>query len=270
MINFLNGLIPDYKFESDLFEKVYGLPSELNQKLRMGRLDISPVSSMEYILNSSKYKILPGLCISAYKEVQTVGVFSQYPPNEWHQKKIYLSGASLTSKYLLKVICEKYLKVSPIFVDQEMDIAQKEDFDNVIAKYDGVLLIGDRVFEFQNNFDWKFVDLARLWFDFTELPFVFALWLVRNDYAVNNAELVTKIHYKQLESVVDGLDSLEQIYQSDSKNLSFEEFSNFLENVMNYQMSPFELSAMKRFSQDLIELKLVDEFTGFNFFDSNS
>lgn len=269
MINFLNGLVPDYKFESDLFEKVYGLPSELNQQLREGQLDISPVSSMEYMLNSSKYKILPGLCISAYKEVETVGVFSSFSPRDWDGKKIYLSGASLTSKYLLQILCKKYLKVSPIFIDQDMSVADSEDFHDIITKVDGILLIGDRVFEFQNSFDWKFNDLATLWYDFTSLPFVFALWLVRNEYADNNSDLVSKIHYKQLESVTAGLDSLEEIYSMDSKSLSLSQFKNFLENVMNYQMSPFELSAMKRFSQDLLELNLVKDFQGFNFFDSH-
>ncbi|MCJ8344222.1 menaquinone biosynthesis protein [bacterium] len=269
MINFLNGLIPDYHFTSDLFDKYYGLPAELNQMLRRGDLDISPVSSMEYLLNSEQYHILPGLCISAFKEVLSVGVFSHLQPHEWHQKKIYLSGASLTSKYLLKVICKKYLNVSPIFIEQDIKIANQESFSKVVEDYDAILLIGDRVLEFQNQFDWKFHDLAKLWFEQTDLPFVFALWLVRSDFANEHRQVVSQIHYKQLESIVDGLDHLDEIYQKDSKNLSFVDFCHFLENTMNYQLSPFEFSGLKRFSEDLIELKLLNNFNGFHFFDGN-
>ncbi|PCJ17879.1 MAG: hypothetical protein COB02_12490 [Candidatus Cloacimonadota bacterium] len=268
MINFLNGLIPDYHFENTLFTKTYGLPAELNKLLREGDLDISPVSSMEYILNSSNYSILPGLCISAFKEVQTVGVFSNLAPTEWDRKKIYLSGASLTSKYLLKVICKKYLKVDPIFIEQKIEIADKESFEQIIKKYDGVLLIGDRVFEFKNNFQWQFYDLARMWFEATELPFVFALWLVRNNFIENNCEIISKVHYLQLEAIIEGLSHLEEVYEKNSKNLTFKEFSNFLENIMNYQLSPFELLGLKKFSEDLIELRMISDFEGFHFFDS--
>jgi chorismate dehydratase len=158
---------PDYLF-------VRGTPAELNQQLRTGEIDICPSSSIEYARNPASYLILPDISIAATGAVQSVLLFSPRPLAELNGAEIALTGESETSVVLLKIL-----------------LACRYSFTNSFRTATGaeqtcltggapLLLIGDRALRAalarHNGYVY---DLGELWFEFTGLPFVFALWLVR-------------------------------------------------------------------------------------------
>jgi len=113
-INYLNTVPFDFNltglslpFDVYMFQ---GVPSEINQLLREGKIHIGFISSAEYIENFQNYYILPNLSISALNKVDSVIILS----NKTIEKieEIYLTGASKSSRYLTKIIFEKFLKKS--------------------------------------------------------------------------------------------------------------------------------------------------------------
>src|SRR5947209_19735215 len=61
---------------------VTGTPSELNDLLAAGELDVSVVSAVEYARNARDYVLLPDLAISCDGPVRSVGLFSIRPAVE--------------------------------------------------------------------------------------------------------------------------------------------------------------------------------------------
>lgn len=158
---------PDYRF-------VCGTPAELNQRLRNGEIDICPSSSIEYARNPASYLILPEISIASTGAVKSVLLFSPLPLEELNGVEIALTGESETSVALLKIL----LACRYSFTNSFRTATGEEQ--NCIAGSGPLLLIGDRALLAALAQHTGYVyDLGELWFEFTGLPFVFALWLVR-------------------------------------------------------------------------------------------
>jgi len=158
---------PDYLF-------VGGTPAELNQRLSSGEIDICPSSSIEYARNSASYLIIPDISIASAGAVKSVLLFSPLPLEELNGAEIALTGESATSVALLKILLACRYSFTNSF-----RIANGEE-QSCIAGSGPLLLIGDRALRASLSLQSRYVyDLGELWFEFTGLPFVFALWLVR-------------------------------------------------------------------------------------------
>lgn len=161
---------------------VRGVPSQLNWALRNDLIDLSPSSSVEYLLNKELYEYIDGICISSKQYVGSVLFFSEYELEHLDGKKILLTDQSATSHLLLRIILEKFMGLSPLY-----------DISSSPHKGESFLLIGDEALRFkkQNN-SRKVYDLANLWYEHTGLPFVFALWIVRKAITKPENELYLK------------------------------------------------------------------------------
>ena len=270
MIDFLNGVVPDYRLNLHRCEKIYGMPSSLNIQLRRGELDVSPVSSMEYILNHMNYMILPGLCIRADKRAATVGVFSSLQPNDWHKKRIYLSGASLTSIYLLKLLCKGYYKIEPTFIQQPFDRVNREILSDVLKHNHAMLVIGDRAYEEQKTMDGNvdYYDLAEAWRSWTGLPFIFALWLVRSEIADIRHSCIAEIHKAFLRSVSLGLQNLDDICDRLADKWPREQIIEYFKINLAYDLNESGVRALAVFIDKLYSHNLIPRKVPLHFFRS--
>ncbi|MFI5243200.1 MAG: MqnA/MqnD/SBP family protein, partial [Gemmatimonadales bacterium] len=61
---------------------VSGNPSELNQLMASGQLEVSVISAVEYARESSRYLLLPDLGITSDGPVRSVMLFSRMPAEE--------------------------------------------------------------------------------------------------------------------------------------------------------------------------------------------
>src|SRR5437773_7162849 len=86
-------------------ELVTGTPSELNDLLAAGELDVSVVSAVEYARNARDYVLLPGLAISCDGPVRSVALFSRRPAEQLAGATVLLSASSRTSIALLEHLC---------------------------------------------------------------------------------------------------------------------------------------------------------------------
>ncbi|WP_297210822.1 MULTISPECIES: menaquinone biosynthesis protein [Thermodesulfovibrio] len=160
--------------ESLLTEDIHlvkGVPSQLNWALRNELIDISPSSSVEYLLNKELYEFIDGISISSKKSVGSVLLFTDQELNRMNGKKILLTDQSATSHMLLRVILESFIGLSPTY-----------DISAAPSSGDSFLLIGDDALRYRKqNRNKKVYDLANLWYEYTGLPFVFALWITRKE-----------------------------------------------------------------------------------------
>jgi chorismate dehydratase len=164
-----------------VFEKAS--PTELNRLMREDKLDISLVSSLEYARGSSRYLLLPSFCIGARKFSESVLLISKVPLAGLNGKRIMLSEESLSSQVLLKILLAK-MKTKVVF-----ETASQNPLA-MLARGDACLLIGDGALFFDLPKSYYRYDLGQLWNELTGLPFCFAVWAVRREFARENPEAV--------------------------------------------------------------------------------
>jgi chorismate dehydratase len=160
------------------YEFVTGVPAELNRLLLAGEIDVCPSSSIEYAYHPERYKILPHLAISSIGAVASVLLFSKRPIEQLDGGTILLSSESATSVNLLKILLLQRFNGTCIYQVGQPNVTV-ENHDSA-----ALLLIGDAALRASlAGTDQYVYDLGELWYSWTGLPFVFALWLCRIEVA---------------------------------------------------------------------------------------
>ena len=212
-VSYKNTIPLFYKLSN--FEVVEGVPSYLVKLLREGKIDAGIVSSAEYFFNPDRYLILPNISISSKGKVCSVKLFSKVPLEE--VKRVKISKASLTSRYLLFYIFEKNFGFLP-----------KEEEEG-----EALMLIGDDALKVK-GFPYTY-DLAEEWYRIHKLPFVFALFLVRKE---TDPKEVSQLY----KSVKKSLDTF-------FKDLAFGEVSKdfYFTECIDYSLGEEHIQSLKIF-----------------------
>ncbi len=183
-------------------------PSTLNKMLANGELDMGFVSSFEYAVRPEEYRILSDLSISANGSVGSVFLFSKVAPSELDQQTVLLSGQSETSISLVKVLLEEFFKVYPHYEVGDVNGPKAENAQ-------GILAIGDQALRLSATDAFPFkLDLAEVWCQYTELPFVFAVCAAREEFCRRSPEIVSAIHHEFLFCKGEGSVQLEAICET--------------------------------------------------------
>lgn len=169
-------------------EWVPGVPSVLNQSLREGSLDISPISAAEYLINKERYQLLPDFCIGAKGKVLSVCL---YVRGDLNGTEIGLASQSASSALLVRVLCHHFWKVSPSFTVRASV--------NELKTHDAFLLIGDDCLRNPHIPGFKTIDLAQAWFEATNLPFTFAVFAARKEVKQQDVDQTRHIFHLALE-----------------------------------------------------------------------
>jgi len=186
----------DNECDNSKYRFVRGVPSKVNKMLREGELDISPSSSIEFLRNRDRYRILPWFSISSSGYINSILLFSKYPIQELGGKDIALSSESETSTVLLKIIFKEFLSLKSRYSS-----INKRSVKNILTSFPAVLLIGDTAMREAKKIESRVrsrasgnsvyvYDLGELWFKYTGLPFVFALWVARKESVSLKKDLI--------------------------------------------------------------------------------
>lgn len=174
IVNYTNTLPFRWALHSsELIKKIElqeDIPSICAQKLKYHQVDIAlvPVALLNEL---NTYHIITDFCIGALKKVDSVKLYSQKPINELTD--ILLDYQSKSSVTLIKILCKEFWKVNLNFVPAEVGFEEK------ISGTTGAVIIGDRTFGLSNKYQFEY-DLAAVWFELTQLPFVFAVWVAHS------------------------------------------------------------------------------------------
>ena len=250
IIEYLNTIPVYYGFlkgsvRADNVEFVEDVPSELNELLREGFLDISVISSYEYLSNSDKYLLFPDFSISAKRKVLSVLFLSTVPIHQLHRKDVWLTRSSMTSRELLKYLLKNVYGVEPNYYYYSLK-------DNDLPKNPTALLtIGDDAFKLLKNKRFTFIyDLAEEWFNIHGLPFVFAVWAVRREVYESRPEEVEAFYKKLLVSRDYGEKNVEEIcyYYCKKVQLSCKDCKEYLNNLC-FHLNNEQKKSIKLFAQ---------------------
>ena len=213
MVNYINTA-PIYeswkkRVHPALWNLVEAPPSTLNRMLAAGELDLGFVSSHEYCARPELYRILADLSISATGSVGSVFLFSRVDPTNLEGCPVLLSGQSQTSIFLLKIILEEFYGVKPLYrVGDVVDDMRSEMGVQATA----LLAIGDQALRLGGDSRFPYqLDLGAVWQQHTGMPFVFALFAVREDFCRREPETLARIHQELIECVREGRQNLEAI-----------------------------------------------------------
>ncbi len=208
-------------------------PADCAAKLINGRVDIGlvPVAAIPLLKN---YYIVSNYCIGANGKVRTVMLLSNCPFPDI--RTIYLDYRSLSSINLTKILAKNYWKK-----EFEWESTSKGfDFIN-IDNDEGVVLIGDQCFEYENSFRYK-MDLAKEWKDFSGLPFVFACW-------TSTKKLEHGFAKEFNEALRLGVDNIDAVVKQYGKNepLSGKILKKYLTENIDYYLNKEKMRGLEYF-----------------------
>ncbi len=205
------GLLPD------TIEMIPDVPSALNKKIMSKDIEISPISAAFYAMNYENLLLLPDLSISCQGPVLSVILASKRPLEALDGKKIVFSPESASAASFLKMIFSQK-KINPVY-----EIHPVDDSNKICNIADAALVIGDTALTqpWHNRFEYC-IDLGQLWYEMTQLPFVFAVWAVRRSFAQKHPTQVKNIHQLFLTSRSQGLAHIDEIIAAGQAKLGLD------------------------------------------------
>lgn len=250
------------------FEIILEIPKKLNQSLARGEIHGSLSSSIFYARNFSKYLILPDISISAVGEVKSVILYHKVPLEKLDGKKIGITPETESSFNLLKILLENFIGVRPQYVELSKNWESLAEEKNELSGY---LAIGDEALTLQfNNKDTNrsalITDLAELWLKYTHLPFVFALFIVRDDVAKKYREELKEFCLNLYHARARSFSNLKEIVEKSYLNLPKEFIFNYLTHL-EYDFSGLKQRAFMTFCEYLLKKGLIKELPELRFFE---
>lgn len=212
------------------FELSLDVPSECARKIISDEADIGliPVGALPEI---SDYQLVGNLCIGADKEVKSVLLLANMPLQSI--KTIYLDTDSRTSVNLVRILAEKFWKISPEWKSLAEMVGKP-------ASDEGMVLIGDKTFGLCRQYSFCY-DLAGEWIKFTELPFVFAVWISRKPLpAVFIASFQSALAWG-VEHRVESTSIAEKLH------ITQEHLISYLNNDISYSLDDRKIKGMELF-----------------------
>jgi chorismate dehydratase len=211
-------------------------PEKLSDQLVDGRLDIGPITCVEYLRHADELVVLPDIAVGSDGPVMSCVIVSKVPLAELDGRKVALGSTSRTSVRLAQLLLEEREGVKPEY------FSAPPDLEAMLDGADAAVLIGDpalRATLDQERLEGLTVhDLGAMWKDWTGLPFVFAVWAARREYADRHPGLTAAVHRAFLES----------------RDLSLVEAAEIAEHVSRWES--FDAPLLERYFGEALDFSL--------------
>ncbi|HAP36875.1 MAG TPA: aminofutalosine synthase MqnE [Bacteroidetes bacterium] len=249
-IPYLNS-VPFYEnIEQRQFKILPIVPRRMGQLSAKDQIDAGLFSLMDYFAQEQKLELM-NYCIATRDQVKSVMLFSKEGWQGLHGKNIGIIDDTATSVRLLQVLLEKKYGVKANFVRMHASV-------NDFSQFDAVLLIGDEALKANKSgllgFDLVF-DLAKEWYDWQKMPFVFAVWAHKKTLPAEKKEELQHIILQSLEKSENQLESIGTLHGR-MITLSPTETSEYLQGF-NYRLGEREKEAMNIFKKFIEEVVVI-------------
>lgn len=222
------------------------VPAQLVRELRGSKLDAALVSSIE-LFRQPGYLFAKGLGVAGFGRVDSVQVFLRRPLDQ--VRRIALDPSSHAAATLVRVL----LADRPGGAPEYLEVPADQDPSHVDA--DAWLRIGDRALReaWVEGIDHWNPSLA--WFEQTGLPFVFALWLMREETTATALQPIFE------RSAAQGIHAREELalWGSQQLDLPLEPLRNYLVNQCVFQPGQAMAPALACFGRKARALGLASE-----------
>jgi len=245
-VNYLNSkpLVEGLSAFAPEIELSFDLPSRLADQMAQGELDVGLIPVVE-LFRAGTYTMIPNIAIASRGPVLSVTLFSRVPWSEI--RSVALDEGSRTSAALTQVMLQERSGIRPQ-VEQLPIGVPADDLTT-----DAVLLIGDKAMRAcLPGFEYAY-DLGQEWTDWTGLPFVFAVWAVRDGVDLGKTEAAFH-RAKEL-----GLSRAGSIAAREAPKLGLDPgyCRRYLTNIIRYDLGPQELAGLNRYYHHTADLGLA-------------
>jgi chorismate dehydratase len=255
-VNYLNTkpLIHGLEALAPGVDLILDVPSRLADLLAAGQLEVALIPVIEYF-RAGCYTVVPNIAIASRGPVLSVTLFSRVP---WTAiRRVALDEGSRTSAALTQVLLRKRHGARAEVVPLPLDRSAEE------ADADAVLLIGDRAMRaclpgFAHAFD-----LGQEWHDWVGLPFVYAVWAVREGVELGPVESALT------EAKERGCASIGRIAHQEAPRLGLDAgfCRRYLQNIIHFDLGPRELAGLHHYYMLACELGLARRGVNVEFYD---
>lgn len=214
---------------SKLIEIKYATPAQAANDLLEGKTDIGIIPSA-IIPSLGKENIVSDYCIGATGNVASVLLCSAVPVNEI--KRVYLDSESRTSVLLSRILFRNYWDIHPEYAQFEQS-GQEIDYS---ASY---VLIGDKALIHRDRFNYVY-DLAQVWIDYKNLPFVFACW-------TSNKRLDAGFINEFNNALRFGVENIESAVKTIPHHFDNDYAYHYLVNNISYDFGPDKKEGLSEF-----------------------
>lgn len=273
----LNWGLKPWQSAGGTAEFVYGVPTRLNAALAAGEIDLTLVSSIEFIRHRDQYRALSDFSIATLGPVYSVMLFHRPEWTDLRGKRIAVTTESATSVEMLRVLLEATGVEAELVPTAgglgEMLTGSKAELvptagglDDMLAGAEAALLIGDaalkaavkhvppvnggpggRPISGKSHLDpaLHVTDLGEAWYRLTRLPFTFAVWVSREDSRPSST-LVSAFRDAR-RAGLGQLDAVSSV-EADKLQLPREIVQRYLENF-RYYLEPPDLDGLNEFAR---------------------
>ena len=163
------------------FDQVTGSPGDLARQLLTGRLDVGPVSLLDYLEHADQLVLVPDLAIGSDGPVQSCVLASSLPLAELGGRRVLLSRLSRTTVLLARIYLEEVVGVRPDYATAGQGAAS--------------VIIGDEALRLTATAPAgrTIYDIGTIWQQWTGLPMVFAVWAARREFATKCPDALRQV-----------------------------------------------------------------------------
>ena len=225
-------------------------PARSAELLAERRVDAALVPVIEY-QRIEDVLLVGDVCVGAKEKVQSVCLVTKGLDLK-EARSVALDVSSKTSAALTKIIFREFLGFEPVWKDAEPDL------NEMLKAADCALLIGDPALSIAEcvvrNADLPLAsdapnlrkfDLAELWKTFTDLGFVFAMWMTRNEFCPIDFAAARDEGLRHLEEIISNYETEIPLTKADFRKYLAENISYSVDGAMREGLELFFALAQK-------------------------
>ncbi|MEO6724796.1 MAG: menaquinone biosynthesis protein [Blastocatellia bacterium] len=237
-------------------------PSRCAVMLAAGQCEIALIPIIEY-QRIPGLRIIPDIAVASKRQVRSVLLAARCPLKD--VRRVTLDPSSRTSQALVRILLARHYNVHPVFTQRAPD-AKVE----LLEAGDAALIIGDPAMRLVasarrcgEQHGVQIYDLAEEWQTMTGLPFVFAVWAVRESVC-EQEQMVARDF---LAAKQEGLGMLEEIAAQYAVELELrqDDLLGYLQNNVNYDLDKENIAGMQCYFDQAKELGLIPETQSLKF-----
>ncbi len=220
------------------FKSITVTPRRLGELAEKGEVDGGVMSIYDYFRLSDQFEPIGDFGIAVSGPVKSVLLYSKGPVESLQGGRVGITPETSTAFRLLRLLLEVKYGVHP-----------RQYLQGIRDGVDGRLVIGNEALKGDGK-DFPFVmDLAEEWWDWRNLPFVFARWVMRRSLPVDRKWSLWNFLRKSFKEGMENLDEIAQRFSGDLGEAVH--LKNYLENFI-YRIGPKEEQGERKFKH-LIE-----------------
>jgi chorismate dehydratase len=234
-------------------EAVYLPPAGVADELGAGTLDVGLIPSIE-VQRLPDLAVVPGLCVAATHEVQSVILVSRLPMERI--RTVAIDRNSRTSAVLVQILLHDRHGIAP-----QVEIADP-DAEAMLSRADAALIIGDPALRVDRG-RFRVWDLAAEWRALTDRPFVFAVWAVRRRMGERAREVARLLSG----SLALGIAEIDAVVERAQRELGLgaSEARRYLRDNLSYRLDEEALEGLLEFYRRAAARGLIEPPTAIEF-----